>query len=299
MAKISVVINTLNEESNIPRALKSVMNWAHEVVVVDMYSDDKTRDVAEKMGAKVYLHERIGYVEPARNFAIAQTSGEWVLVLDADEQIPQTLALRLKEISRQKEYVYCAIPRKNIIFGKWIKHSGWWPDRNIRFFKKGYVEWCNEIHSIPLTKGSGIDLEDKEDYAIAHHHYDSIEQYLARMNRYTSIQAKELRKSGKKYSWKNFIKAPTSEFLRRYFSGKGYKDGVHGLALALLQSFSELVVHVKVWEQSKFPERQIDVADVAQELRNSQKEINYWVADAKIGEFGGIINRVKRKFRLP
>ena len=299
MAKISVVINTLNEEKNLARALESVADWAYEVVVVDMHSDDGTIEIAKKYGAKTYNHKRTGYVEPARNYAISKTSGDWILLLDADEEIPASLRHKLKELVSSPKADYYAIPRKNIVFGKWLKHSRWWPDKNIRFFKKGMVEWAREIHSIPLTQGKGLDLPEEEDFAIIHHNYESVSQYLERLNRYTTVQAKEKKKNDKKYSWKNFISSPTSEFLSRYFAGEGYKDGIHGLALALLQGFSELVVEIKLWELSKFPEREIDLEQVNKELKNSQREINYWTADALVKKGKGLHHRLKRKLKLP
>src|SRR5450759_4249900 len=96
---ISVVINTLNEEANIAYALRSVRTWVDEIVVVDMHSDDRTREVAETYGARVYLHDRVGYVEPARRFALAKATGDWILILDADELIPPRLARRLSDIA--------------------------------------------------------------------------------------------------------------------------------------------------------------------------------------------------------
>ncbi len=96
MDKISVVINTLNEEENLPRVLASVKNFADEIVVCDMHSEDGTVEIAKKAGAKVYKHKRIGYVEPARNYAISKTTGEWILILDADEQVPKALIKELK-----------------------------------------------------------------------------------------------------------------------------------------------------------------------------------------------------------
>lgn len=299
MAKISVVINTLNEEKNLPRALKSVKDWPYEVIVVDMESDDKTVAIAKKSGAKVYSHKRTGYVEPARNYAISKTKGDWILILDADEEVPTSLKEKLIDLVQSSDADYFSVPRKNIVFGKWLRYSRWWPDYNLRFFKKGHVEWSDEIHSVPITSGKGADIEDKEDYAIIHHHYESVDQYIERLNRYTGVQARELQKKGRKSDWRNFIKKPMAEFLSRYFAGKGYKDGIHGLALASLQAFSELVVEIKLWELSKFPERELEILQVNTELKNAQRELNYWAADSLSSETGGVMNRVKRKFKLP
>ena len=298
MGKISVVINTLNEEKNLPRALASVKSFADEIVVVDMKSDDKTVEIAKKAGAKVYQHKRIGYVEPARNYAISKATGEWILILDADEQAPKTLVKELKKIVQKPKADYYRLPRKNIIFGKWIKHSRWWPDYNIRFFRKKFVSWSEIIHSVPITQGKGLDLQAREDIAIIHYHYDSIEQFVERMNRYTSEHAKLRIKDGYKFKWQDLIRKPTEEFLGRYFSGEGYKDGTHGLALASLQAFSELVLYLKIWQKKGFEEGKTQIKEAIKEMKDAETDIHYWQADALLKSSGGIIQRIKRRFKL-
>lgn len=299
MSKISVVINTRNEERNLPRALVSARRLADEVVVVDMESTDKTREIAKKAGAKVYLHKPTGYVEPARNFAISKATGDWILILDADEEIPMKLAQVLKQIAGDGESAdFYRLPRKNIIFGKWIKYSRWWPDYNIRFFKKGKVVWSEIIHSVPETHGKGLDLEAVEDNTIVHHNYESVEQFIDRLNNYTTQHAKLLVKGGYKFSWKDIITKPTAEFASRYFAGEGYKDGLHGLVLAKLQAFSELVLYLKVWQMEKFKKEGINVRQVVHEMKAEEKQIRYWQADMLVKEGAGIIQRIKRKFKL-
>lgn len=273
--KVSVVLNTLNEEKNLQRVLQSV-RWADEVVVCDMHSEDGSVQVAKKLGAKVISHERVSFVEPARNFAIAKATGEWVLVLDPDEEVPSELASKLQEIAQGEAVDFVEIPRKNIIFGKWVKASMWWPDYNIRFFKKGKVSWSERIHRPPLTEGTGQKLPEEEKYALLHHHYESVSQFIKRMDRYSDIQADELFKDGVKFSWTDLIKKPLGEFLGRYFAKRGFEDGLHGLALALMQAVSFLVVYLKLWEMEKFPDSQIELSEVKQVAVDGGKEINYW-----------------------
>ncbi len=273
---ISVVINTLDQEKDITKALESV-KWADEVVICDMHSGDKTVELAKKMGAKVFFHKKIDFVEPARNFAISKAQSDWILVLDPDEEIPQTLSERLIQISSQmSEIDYVKIPRKNLIFGKWIKSSGWWPDYNIRFFKKGKVIWGDKIHRPPEVLGEGLDLAEDEKWAIIHHHYSSIFQFLERMIRYTKIQSDELSKEGYVFAWQDLIKEPLNEFLRRFFASRGFEDGLHGLVLALLQAFSQLLVYLRIWEKEGFKSQEIKL-DSLKELNNkSSKQLNYW-----------------------
>jgi len=279
---ISVVINTLNEEKNLPRALASIKSFASEVVVCDMESNDQTVAIAENAGAQVYTHKRTGYVEPARNFAIGKANRTWILLLDADEEIPKKLADKLKDLSHKPTADYYRIARKNIIFGSWIKHTRYWPDYNIRFFKKGFVSWNEVIHSVPTTQGNGADLADKEETAILHYNYNSIGQYLDRMNRYTDIQAELLIREKHKFLWKDLIEKPTQEFVSRYFAGEGYKDGLHGLAISLLQAFSEIILYMKVWQEEKFMEQSITTDEVTIELGKTKKELDWWLTEIGI-----------------
>jgi glycosyltransferase involved in cell wall biosynthesis len=299
MKRVSVVINTLNEEKNIFRAITSVKNFADEVIVCDMFSDDKTVEIAKKLGAKVFTHKKTNYVEPARNYAISKATGDWVLILDADEEIPETLKTGLKEVINNNEADYVLIPRKNIIFDKWIKNSRWWPDYNIRFFKRDTVRWSDVIHSVPETQGKGKELPKEEGFAIIHYHYNSISQYLDRMNIYTSEHSQLIVKDGYKFSWQDLIKKPMNEFLSRYFYGEGYKEGIHGLALSGLQAFSEFVLYLKTWQDKEFQEEELQVKEVTKVMKEAETDLHYWQADSLIKEGAGLTQRIKRKFKLP
>lgn len=292
MAKISAVINTLNEAKKIGRCLASLKGFANEIIVVDMMSSDSTREIAKKYGARVFKHKRVGYVEPARNFAISKAKYEWIIILDADEEITEGLKSYLKKEIKDTKYDYFRLPRKNIIFSKWMKHSGWWPDYNIRFFRKSNVSWGNEIHSIPLTVGQGTDLLATEDFAIRHRHYSSVEEYITRMNKYTTIQAKELNKKGVEFKWRDVLIRPASEFLRRYFAEQGYKDGLHGLVMSLLQSLSELTVYVKLWQKQKFRKRKINAEDTYKELTSISNDFVWWVYESKINDSKNIFKKI-------
>ena len=276
MDKISVVVNTFNEEKNIKRALASVL-WADEIIVCDMHSDDKTVEIAKKMGAKIFYHKKTEYVEPARNFAISKASNDWELILDADEEIPEKLVSRLQRMATDASTSFVEIPRKNIIFGHFMKASMWWPDYHIRFFKKGSVVWNTKIHSKPQTSGTGSKLEAEEELAIIHFNYQTVFQYVNRLNRYTDIEARDLQSAGIKFHWVDVVEKPLREFLSRFFANRGFDDGLHGLALSFLQSFSFLVVYLKLWELQKFTEEEIDPEKLNQVFRKSGKEICYWL----------------------
>jgi (heptosyl)LPS beta-1,4-glucosyltransferase len=299
MSKISLVVNVVDEELQyIEDCLNSTKALDAEIVIVDMTTGDELASIAKKYGAKVHKLKRASHVEVARNFGLSKANGEWILILDPDETLPKQLVKRFNDISQSPEADYFAVPRRNIIFGKWIKHSRWFPDYNIRFFRKGFVDWSETIHSVPITHGKGRDLQASKEYAITHNHYSTVEQYITRMNRYTTVQAKEKIKDGYKFNWHDIIRKPTSEFVSRYFAGQGYRDGLHGLAIASLQAFSELVVYVKIWQENKFKEEELSVKKVIHQMKDAQGDVNYWQADTLLKEGAGITQRIKRKFKL-
>jgi len=279
MTRISVVINTRNEEENITQCLESVRGFADEMVVVDMESEDKTVEIAKRFKVKVFNHKWISYVEPARNFALSRTTGDWILVLDPDEELPDGLAKTLKEIAKQDKLDYVELPRKNIIFGKWIEYSRWWPDYNIRFFRKGKVKWSDKIHAPPIVDGFGEKLPANQENAIIHHHYQSISQYIKRLNRYTDVQVESLKVNQYQFVWSDLVRKPVNEFLSRFFAGQGYKDGLHGLVLALLQAFSEFVLYLKVWEKEGFSQEDVILNDFKRESKKTLKDLKHWQAN--------------------
>lgn len=303
MNKISTVVNVVDAEVDfLPDCLNSVKSFSSEIIIVDMSFEkkDELEKIAKKYNAKVYSHPFVSYVEPARNFGISKVTNDWILIIDPDERIGRKLSRKLQKIVVNNEADYVNIPRKNIIFNKWIQHSRWWPDYNVRFFKKGKVEWGNRIHSIPITNGVGIDLLPNEKNAIEHLHYSSIEQFIERMNRYTTQQAKNLYDEGASFAWTSILTKPLSEFNSRFFKGQGYKDGVHGLVLCSLQSFSELVSVFKLWQLYKFQEKSLKIQDVYKIYKQNQKENNYWISDLLIKENKGlnIKARIKRKLKI-
>ncbi len=281
--RLSCLINTLNEEHNLKRCLES-LNFVDEIVVVDMESSDKTVEIAKEYTHLVYSHQKTGYVEPARNFGLSKCSGDWILIVDADEVIPHTLATKLLELAQQTTFSYFRLPRSNNIFNKALKHTGWWPDYNIRFFKKGSVVWQDAIHSVPITSGLGEDLQPQEELAIKHFHYRSLDEYLTRMLRYTKQQADELIKDGYQYTHFDVISKPFSEFISRFFGAQGYKDGFHGLVLSLLQAFSTFVVYLRLWEKEGFTSQDDIIQNKAWlKLFNDKfKEFLYWLTTIKI-----------------
>lgn len=285
LMSISVIINTYNSAETIEQCLKSVKDFT-QIVIVDMHSFDATVEIASKYTKDIYYHDKISYVEPARNFAISKATEEWILILDSDEEIPIKLKIKLNQISQdsnQTDISSYSFPRKNIIFGSWIKHAGWWPDHKLRFFKKDAITWLPEIHSEPkINFGKNQILDAAEDNAIIHHHYTSVSQWVERMNRYTTVQANEKTQVNYIFNWRDLIKQPLSEFIRRFFVWEGWKDGTNGLGLCLLQCLSEAVVYLKVKEIQKITDTNIEdskqfLNEFAQEIDTAEQEIGFYL----------------------
>lgn len=301
--RISAVINTRNEADYIVDCLES-LSWVDEIVIVDMESTDNTKALTYKYTKQVFNHEFLPFVEPARNFGIKHATGDWILIMDPDERVSASLAKKLIDIATENKYNFVRIPRKNMIFNEWLKHSRWWPDYNVRFFKRGQVQWQDTIHSIPITYGEGYNLPEEEKYALVHLNYVSLADYFTRLERYTTIQAEQLVKDGYHFLWLDLISKPFGEFLSRFFFGQGYLDGLHGLVIALLQSFSEFMVFLKVWEKQGF-ENKNGVKfqhQVIKLLESKRSEFNYWLLTLKIEmaqkKFTKLFLKIRRKLNL-
>lgn len=280
---ISVVINTKNAAHTLPRTLKSV-SWADEIIIMDMHSTDSTVDIAKKHHCKIFATKDIGYVEPARKIAISKASHQWILVVDADEEIPSSLASQLPQLMKGNHQAFY-IPRKNIIFNKWIKHTGWWPDYQLRFFQPAAISWPSEIHSNPIEHTPAHKLEATEKNAIIHHNYQTVEQFITRLNKYTSTQAELKHQQGVEVSSTVLVKETADEFLKRYYLYQGYKDGFHGLVLSLLQAFSQFVTILKLWQIQGFEE--VDVSGGVSQLKQSKQDLRYWKATQLIDKCTG------------
>lgn len=248
--QISVVIFTKNEEENIKDCIKSAKPLASEIIVIDMQSKDKTRDIAKSLGTKIYEVEDHNWVEPVRNFGLSKANYEWILVLDADERVPKTLTQKLLNIVSENQYDVVKIPRKTIFFKKWIQHTAWWPDYNIRFFKKGFVNWVVKIHPEVIAKGQVLNLKPKEEYALIHENARNIKIWLQKIDHHTDYEDFFLTKEN--LTPEDILKRYNHEFYWRYFEHQGYKDGLHGFVLSKFMEFYRFLEFAKVWEKKGF-----------------------------------------------
>ncbi len=298
---ISVVINTKNSAATLDRCLASVHPWADEIVVMDMKSTDDTLQIAKFYGAKTFSHPDVGYVEPARNAALAKARGEWICLLDSDEEIPPSLAKILtSELVLSDTTDAYFLPRKNIIFDKWVK-TGWWPDPVLRLFRQGKVTWSDEIHAVPRVQGSVQRLAAEESLAIVHHNYQSIEQYWNRALRYAHIRTKE--RVAAKESVQEPLAAFMDEYIRRYYSWDGIHDKLHGRMLSALQGTTALLEQALLWEAKKFSDSGLkkQTSPLAT-LRAAAQQANYWEWTARLktaNSVNALLIRLARKLNFP
>lgn len=246
MARLTVVLTTLNEERNIDRCLGSV-RWADEIVVVDSFSTDRTVECAKKYTQKVFQHEYPGSSRQVER-GIQYATGEWILVIDADEEVTPPLAEEIRRVAAADPPVSgYEILRRPRAFGRWIEHGGWFPDYQFRLFRKDrYRVNHQEVHGGFEPEGP----KEKIEALLLHHTYDTIFSYVEKMNDYTSLQvSNKLRDNpGATARWSNLVLNPLSHFLRMFISRRGYRDGMHGFVLALLDAVYSMLLYAKLWE---------------------------------------------------
>lgn len=294
---ISLVVNTKNEEPNIVDCINSARKIADEVVVVDMGSTDRTVEIVKKLGVKVYHVKNYDIVGPARAYAINKATNEWVLLLDADERMTEILVDKLKLIVEKDTADVVKVPFKNIIFGKWIKHTWWWPDYHPRFFKKSFVKWpaLQQPHVQPIISGRVLTLPAKENNAIVHYNYRDITQFVNRMNRYTTYKGASMGKS--KITAEYFIRHFEEGFVNRYIYQKGYLDGMHGFVLSKLMEYYHFLEMAKSWESSGYTNTSPVKTIYQLSFKHYRKYINSSEGE-RIGVLLGEIGRTLKKIML-
>jgi glycosyltransferase involved in cell wall biosynthesis len=246
MNKISVTVITKDEEKNISDCLKSV-EWADEIIVVDSESSDRTIELAKKFTDKVIIRKWEGYV-PQKRHALSLASNEWILSLDADERITSELKDEILNLS-PGDFSGFKIRRKNFLMNKEITSCGWEKDYQLRLFKKEKTD-LNErlVHEKFVAQGKISTLKNP----MIHFTFSSFEDYLSKINSYTSLKAQELFKKKKKVGGWTIFSHTVSAFFAFFIIRKGFKDGIYGLIISLLHSVSTMMNYIKLWElQSK------------------------------------------------
>lgn len=281
MSKLSVCISTYNSEDKIENLLKSV-KFADEIIVVNNSSTDKTAQIAEKYTDKIFTRPNNKMLNINKNFGFSKATGDWILCLDDDELIPEELKSEIEDVLQNdpKDADGFYIPRKNIIFGKWIEHTGWYPDPQLRFFRNGKGKF-EEKHVHEMIKVDGNVSHLKE--PMVHYNYTSVMQFLHKMDIYVPNEAEVLLAEGYKTNFSDAIKFPFNQFLTRFFAQEGYKDGFHGLMLSLLMAFYHFYIFAYIWDKQGFKDTDEDVFEKsAKEMESAGEELGYWIKNTKI-----------------
>jgi len=257
---LSVVIITHNEETNIGRTLASVQplvaDGKGEIIVVDSGSADRTVEIAKSFGAKVFVEEWKGYAAQ-KNSAIDKATGDWILSLDADEEVEQTLSSEIAVLwqsgGSDQSISGFWIPRKNFFLGRWIKHGGFWPDPKMRLFRKGAARFETRLVHEDAMVSEGISGQLK--HALLHHSYPTLADYIDHMNRYSSLGAEmAVAKGFFGFSLFNIVVRPMATFFYNYFFRLGFLDGREGLLLHLYHAVYVSWKYAKAWEIARSKE---------------------------------------------
>ena len=280
---LSVVIIAFNEEANLGRTLASVQplvaDGKGEIIVVDSGSTDRTIEIAKSFGAKVFVEEWKGFAAQ-KNSAIDKATGDWILSLDADEELDLQLQRALRELLDALERLSALgknaadhslpatepgldigtdfsgvwIPRKNEFLGRWIRHGGFWPDSKLRLFRRGSGKFeSRAVHEDVHVEGFVRHIQNG---ALLHHSYPTLSDYIEHMNRYSSLGAEMVVARGKvRFSVINIVLRPVFTFIYNYFFRLGFLDGREGLLLHLYHAVYVSWKYAKAWELRAAPEQ--------------------------------------------
>jgi glycosyltransferase involved in cell wall biosynthesis len=250
---LSVAMITKNEEANLPRTLASV-RWADEIVIADSGSTDRTAAIAESFGAKVFVNTPFPGHGEQKNVAIDRCTSDWVLLLDADEVISPELAEEIRQVlAGPAAHDAYWVPRLNLVFGRWMRHGGFYPDRKLRLFRRGTARLSEGVgpHSTPQFEGkAGILRGDMLHYA-----YPALAPYIEHMNRYSTEMGmlaapKKPSRSLFAFLW-NVALNPVATFIWNYIFRLGFLDGREGLLLHMYHSGYVSWKYAKAWEQRR------------------------------------------------
>ncbi len=239
---LSVVLITKNEEHNIRRCLDSV-KWADEIVLIDSQSTDRTVEIAKEYGAKIYSPQWKGY-GPAKQEGVNKATSEWILSIDADEEVTSELADEIKSVLKTENiYNGCLINRHTSFMGKWINHCGWYPDYLLRLFRKKSGNFNDAvIHEKVEINGKTRELKAE----LLHYSYPNLESYLKRFNRYTTLGAETAFAKGKKARNFDIVFRPFVSFIDHFITHQGFQDGIEGFIISVLSSVAVMVKYVKL-----------------------------------------------------
>jgi len=245
--KLSAGILTFNSQKYLPQVLESLKGVADEVVVLDSGSTDKTLEIAEKFGAKIFKREFDNFVNQ-KNHLLSLCTGDWILFVDSDEVLSPELR---EEILKVKEGLYpfdgFYLNVLTSYLGRWIKHA-WYPDWHLRLAKREKCRWVgSEVHESLKVEGRVGYLKGD----LLHYSYSSVSEHLSKIDRYSTLYAKGALKRGKKFSLFKLLTSPAGAFIRRYLLKRGFLDGFEGFVLSVMASYYTFLKYLKLWELEK------------------------------------------------
>ncbi len=243
MPSISAIVITLNEEKRIQACLDSI-SWVDEIIVVDSGSTDRTRQIANGMVTRLVESEWLGFAE-TKALAVKHTTGDWILWVDADEIVPDSLSAEIRSrVGQDGNIMGFMVPRKAIFLGKWIRHCGWYPGYVCRLFKREHGEFTGRlVHESVTIDGRTDRLKNH----LIHYTDDSLEHYLHKFNKYTTLGARQLQQDGNAFHLKDLILRPPFMFVKMYLLKLGILDGIQGFILCFLSSCYVFTKYAKLW----------------------------------------------------
>lgn len=269
---LTVVVLTKDGQAYLARCLSNLQFAGQVLVIEDTSAKEET--VIEKSNVRI-IRRRLDNFASQKNFALDKVGTSWVFFLDDDEEVSPSLAKEIEEAVKSKDINGFLLPRRNMIFGRWVKGAGWYPDWQLRLFKKESGRFERLVHEKVKIEGKTVNFKNE----LIHQNYENLSHYFSesKFNLYTDLAAKSLLANGYHFFWLDLVRKPVDEFLRRFFAEKGYEEGILGLVLSLLQAFKELVIYAKVWERQKeevAPEKLL--VDLKKEFKSSTSKLGYW-----------------------
>jgi len=241
---VSVYVLAGNNRRTIETCLKS-LGWAQELVVVDSFSTDGTFEICQRYTDRVYRRAWTSHREQYQ-YAADQTTNEWIMFVDADEEISAELAEEIRQELERKEKPYDGYIayRKTYYLGRWINYGGWYPDKEIRLYRRDRGRWEGGLHAKVVVEGKVGFLK----HPYHHYTYRDISDQIQTIDRYSTIAAEDLVRSGKRFSLFRLLFHPPFRFIKEYLFKSGFRDGVPGLVIIVSTMFYVFMKHAKFWE---------------------------------------------------
>jgi glycosyltransferase involved in cell wall biosynthesis len=247
--KISAVIITYNEASNIARCIDSLQQVADEIIVLDSYSSDATETICREKKVTFLQKEWQGYSK-SKNFANSQATFDFILSVDADEVLSQELKAAIREIKKDKMSDGYMVNRRTNYCGKWIKYCGWYPDRKLRLWNRYKGSWQGTIHeTVQLQPDSEVGLLQGD---LLHYSFNSIADHVITANKFSQIAAEEAHLKGRSVNFLiDVLINPLFTFIRKYFFQLGILDGYYGYVICRISAFANFLKYTKIREIDK------------------------------------------------